>query len=98
MYSALLQNSEVAPGVVMIEEAAELLEAHALTSLSPKTKQLIMASHLHCHAFLLITELGRWWPSLYLTMYGVHNQKIVKIGPPLKLVTQSGAHPWHTPC
>lgn len=28
--------------VVMVEEAAEILEAHVLTSLSPETKHLIM--------------------------------------------------------
>ena len=42
----LLQNPDIAPGVVMLEEAGELLEAHTLTSLSPKTKQLIMVSCL----------------------------------------------------
>ena len=41
-----MQNPDIAPGVVMLEEAGELLEAHTLTSLSPKTKQLIMVSTL----------------------------------------------------
>ena len=41
-YKDLLQDPEVAPGVVLVEEAGELLEAHTLTSLSARTKQLIM--------------------------------------------------------
>lgn len=41
-YTELLQTPGVAPTVVMVEEAGELQEAHTLTSLSPKTKQLIM--------------------------------------------------------
>lgn len=43
-YTSMLQDPKVAPAVVMVEEAGELLEIHALTSLSPKTKQLIMVS------------------------------------------------------
>jgi hypothetical protein len=30
------------PGIVMVEEAGEILEAHVLSSLSPVTKQLVM--------------------------------------------------------
>ena len=41
-YKELLQNPAVAPGIVMVEEAGELLEAHTLSSLSSKTKALIM--------------------------------------------------------
>eukprot|EP00798_Chlamydomonas_sp_ICE-L_P024108 gene24108-9683_t len=41
-YKELLQDPEVAPEIVMVEEAGELLEAHVLTSLSPKVEQLIM--------------------------------------------------------
>ena len=37
----LLQGTN-APRVVMVEEAAEILEAHVLSSLSPRTKQLVM--------------------------------------------------------
>ncbi len=38
----LLQDPAVAPTILMIEEAGELHESLALTSLSSKTKQLIM--------------------------------------------------------
>ncbi|GAX74369.1 hypothetical protein CEUSTIGMA_g1818.t1 [Chlamydomonas eustigma] len=41
-YKDLLQNPKVTPTIVMIEEAGELHESHAITSMSPKTKQLIM--------------------------------------------------------
>ncbi|KAG1673298.1 hypothetical protein FOA52_002578 [Chlamydomonas sp. UWO 241] len=41
-YKDLLQSKGCAPGVVMVEEAGEVLEAHVLTSLSPVTKHLIM--------------------------------------------------------
>ena len=34
--------ADVGPAVVMVEEAGELLEAHVLTSLSPRTQHLIM--------------------------------------------------------
>lgn len=30
------------PGIVVVEEAGEILEAHVLTSLSPHTKQLVL--------------------------------------------------------
>ena len=40
----LLRDPSVDPGVVLVEEAGELLEAHTLTSLSPRTKHLIMVS------------------------------------------------------
>ena len=40
MHHALL--SEAGCGVVMVEEAAEVLEAHVLTALGPSTKHLIM--------------------------------------------------------
>jgi hypothetical protein len=39
-YSAAIQAAS--PGVVLVEEAAEILEAHILTSLGPHTEQLIM--------------------------------------------------------
>ncbi|KAG2423774.1 hypothetical protein HXX76_015050 [Chlamydomonas incerta] len=41
-YKDLLRDPSVDPGVVLVEEAGELLEAHTLTSLSPRTKHLIM--------------------------------------------------------
>ncbi|KXZ51992.1 hypothetical protein GPECTOR_10g1014 [Gonium pectorale] len=42
MHKDLLRDADVEPGVVLVEEAGELLEAHVLTSLGPRTKQLIM--------------------------------------------------------
>ncbi len=42
LFRELLREAGVAPGVVMVEEAGELLEAHVLTSLSEHTKHLIM--------------------------------------------------------
>lgn len=39
-YSKAIQASS--PGVVLVEEAGEILEAHILTSLGPQTEQLIM--------------------------------------------------------
>ncbi|KAF3484283.1 NFX1-type zinc finger-containing protein 1 [Arthroderma uncinatum] len=39
-YSAEIQNA--APGVILVEEAGEILEAHILTSLGPHTEQLIL--------------------------------------------------------
>jgi hypothetical protein len=41
LHKQLLQGSN-APRVVMVEEAAEILEAHVLTSLSPRTRHLVM--------------------------------------------------------
>ena len=37
------QIQSVAPGVVLVEEAGEILESHILTALSPETKQLILS-------------------------------------------------------
>lgn len=34
--------SSVNPGIVLVEEAGEILESHVLTALNPKTKQLIL--------------------------------------------------------
>jgi superfamily I DNA and/or RNA helicase len=39
-YSASIQGAS--PGVILVEEAGEILEAHVLTSLGPCTQQLIM--------------------------------------------------------
>jgi superfamily I DNA and/or RNA helicase len=39
-FSSAIQAAS--PGVVLVEEAGEILEAHILTSLGPQTKQLIM--------------------------------------------------------
>lgn len=39
-YASDLRNA--APGVVLVEEAGEILESHVITALSPKTKQLIL--------------------------------------------------------
>ncbi|KAF2429946.1 P-loop containing nucleoside triphosphate hydrolase protein [Tothia fuscella] len=39
-YAPDLRN--VAPGIVLVEEAGEILESHILTALSPNTKQLIL--------------------------------------------------------
>lgn len=39
-YSSAIQASS--PGIVLVEEAGEILEAHILTSLGPHTEQLIM--------------------------------------------------------
>lgn len=39
-YAADLRN--VAPGIVLVEEAGEIMESHILTALSPETKQLIL--------------------------------------------------------
>ncbi|KAG0645114.1 NFX1-type zinc finger-containing 1 [Hyphodiscus hymeniophilus] len=39
-YASELRNA--APGVVLVEEAGEILESHVLTALSPTTKQLIL--------------------------------------------------------
>lgn len=40
MYSKQIVNAR--PGIVLVEEAGEILESHILTALSPTTKQLIM--------------------------------------------------------
>ncbi|OKL58227.1 hypothetical protein UA08_06552 [Talaromyces atroroseus] len=40
MYSELLRN--VAPGIILLEEAGEILESHVLTSLVPETKQMVL--------------------------------------------------------
>jgi hypothetical protein len=40
MHIQALQN--VSPGVLLVEEAGEILECHTLTALMPKTKQLIL--------------------------------------------------------
>ncbi len=42
LFRELLRDKDVAPGVVMVEEAGELLEAHVLASLSKDTEHLIM--------------------------------------------------------
>ncbi|KAG2495742.1 hypothetical protein HYH03_006339 [Edaphochlamys debaryana] len=42
MAKELLRDPAVDPGVVLVEEAGELLEAHVLTSISARTKQLIL--------------------------------------------------------
>ncbi|KIY98958.1 NFX1-type zinc finger-containing protein 1 [Monoraphidium neglectum] len=42
MHQALLTGPSVAPGVVMVEEAAEILEAHVITALSQRTKHVIL--------------------------------------------------------
>lgn len=39
-YVQALQS--ISPGVLVVEEAGEILESHALTALGPKTKQLIL--------------------------------------------------------
>ncbi|TID20283.1 P-loop containing nucleoside triphosphate hydrolase protein [Venturia nashicola] len=39
-YAAELRNA--APGIVLVEEAGEIMESHILTALSPNTKQLIL--------------------------------------------------------
>ena len=41
-YKDLLQNPSIAPSVVLVEEAGEVLEAHTLTCLSPRTESLIL--------------------------------------------------------
>lgn len=40
MYTKQLQNA--APGIVVVEEAGEILESHILTALPPQTKQLVL--------------------------------------------------------
>jgi len=40
MYSQALQSA--APGILLVEEAGEILECHTLTALTPNTKQLIL--------------------------------------------------------
>ena len=45
MHHALL--TEAGCGVVVVEEAAEVLEAHVLTALGPSTKHLIMIGETH---------------------------------------------------
>ncbi len=40
MYTKDLQN--VSPGIILVEEAAEILEAHVLTAISSETKQLVL--------------------------------------------------------
>eukprot|EP00775_Hariotina_reticulata_P004273 gene4273-4526_t len=42
LHKSILTNKASAPRVVMVEEAAEILEAHVLTSLSADTQHLIM--------------------------------------------------------
>lgn len=39
-YGKVLQS--ISPGVILVEEAGEILESHILTALGPETKQLIM--------------------------------------------------------
>jgi AAA domain len=40
MYSDLLRN--VAPEIILLEEAGEILESHVLTALAPETKQIVL--------------------------------------------------------
>ncbi|SMR53285.1 unnamed protein product [Zymoseptoria tritici ST99CH_3D1] len=40
MYSSQIQSA--APGIVLVEEAGEILESHVLTAMTPDTKQLIL--------------------------------------------------------
>jgi hypothetical protein len=49
LYKELLRDVQVDPGVVLVEEAGELLEAHVLTSLSRRTKHLIMVGWAAWH-------------------------------------------------
>jgi Cdc6-like AAA superfamily ATPase len=39
-YTKHLRNAE--PGIIVVEEAGEILESHVLTAMTPKTKQLIL--------------------------------------------------------
>ena len=48
-YKELLQDPDIAPTVVMVEEAGELHESHTLTSLSERTKQLILVRGVASH-------------------------------------------------
>jgi hypothetical protein len=41
LWKGLLRDPAVAPGVLLVEEAGELLEAHVLSCLSPQTKHVI---------------------------------------------------------
>ncbi|KAF2713834.1 P-loop containing nucleoside triphosphate hydrolase protein [Pleomassaria siparia CBS 279.74] len=36
------QIQKISPGIVLVEEAGEILEAHVLTAMTPKTKQLVL--------------------------------------------------------
>lgn len=40
MYTEELRKAE--PGIILVEEAGEILESHVLTALTPKTKQLVL--------------------------------------------------------
>ncbi|KAJ5272282.1 hypothetical protein N7478_007407 [Penicillium angulare] len=53
----------VSPGIVLLEEAGEILESHVLTAISPKTKHLILiGDHLQLrpkiNSYALSTERG----------------------------------------
>ena len=48
----------VNPGIVLVEEAGEILESHILTALRPQTRQLILiGDHKYVYAFTLSVEL-----------------------------------------
>lgn len=61
MYSQDIQN--LSPGIVLLEEAGEILESHVLTAISPQTKHLIMiGDHLQLrpkvNSYALSVEKG----------------------------------------
>ena len=44
----------VRPGILLVEEAGEILESHILTALRPETRQLILiGDHKYAHMFIL---------------------------------------------
>lgn len=61
MYSEDIRNAS--PGIVLLEEAGEILESHVLTAISPQTKHLIMIGdhqqlHPKINSYALSLEKG----------------------------------------
>ena len=84
---------DLAPGVVLVEEAAEILESHILTSLSSGTKRLIMiGDHKQlrpkCQHYPLTVESGQGH-DLNCSLF----ERLASSGPISSLGTQHRMHP-----
>ncbi|WIA14242.1 hypothetical protein OEZ85_002778 [Tetradesmus obliquus] len=94
LHKALLTSQTIAPKVVMIEEAAEILEAHVLTSLSPSTQHLIqIGDHKQLRpkveSYELSVQAGRGH-SLNVSLF----ERLVTAGAPhTTLAVQHRMHP-----
>ncbi|KAL3914202.1 MAG: hypothetical protein SGILL_006195 [Bacillariaceae sp.] len=91
MSKSLLDH--LSPGVVLVEEAAEIMEAHIITSLSSKTKHLIMiGDHKQLRPkaqnFSLTVEAGRGL-DFNKSMF----ERLAATIPPFSLSVQHRMHP-----